>query len=457
MVLALHLGPVRSEAAAPETMNNLFLVAVTWLTASAGTGGSLEFRLDSPTGTLLASTTIPVTGGWQNWQTVNGSGLEVGGLHDLYVVFKGGSGIGNLNWFQFSGALPPPPAPWTMADIGAVGLAGSTAYSAGTFTITGSGDDIWNNADAFRFVKQPASGACEVRARVMSVQYTDPWAKAGVMLRENTAADARNAAVVVTPGNGVAFQIRATTGGTTTSTVIGGVAAPCWVRLARAPSNSFAGYYSTDGVNWTQIGVNASLSLSNTVLAGLAVTAHNNSSACSAALDSVSVNQPPTLAPIPNQTILAGRVLAVTNSANDADLPAQALTFSLLSYPAGAVVATNTGLFTWRPALAQSPSTQAVTVVVSDSGLPSMSATQSFLVAVARPVLPTLTMASVTNGQFGIWVNGDSGPDYTIQVSTNLKSWAPAITLSSPALPCFWSNTNPGSSPMQFYRALLGP
>src|SRR5215813_13271878 len=35
MVLALHFGPVRSDAAAPETMNSLFLLAATWLTASA--------------------------------------------------------------------------------------------------------------------------------------------------------------------------------------------------------------------------------------------------------------------------------------------------------------------------------------------------------------------------------------------------------------------------------------
>src|SRR5262245_55784436 len=35
MVLALHFGPVRSDAAAPETMNTLFLLAAIWLTASA--------------------------------------------------------------------------------------------------------------------------------------------------------------------------------------------------------------------------------------------------------------------------------------------------------------------------------------------------------------------------------------------------------------------------------------
>ena len=323
--------------------------------------------------------------------------------------------------------------------------------------MNGSGDDIWNAADAFRFVQQPASGACDIRARVVSVQNTDPWAKAGVMLRESTAAGSRNAAVVVTAGNGVAFQIRDSTDGTTTSTVIGGVSAPAWVRLVRMAGDTVSGYYSLDGTNWTQIGVSASLSLSNALLAGLAVTAHNNSSLCSAALDSVSLNQSPSLAPIPDQTILAGAVLTITNSATDADVPAQALSFSLLNGPAGAVVDTNTGLFTWRPAIAQSPSTQTLTVVVSDSGLPSMSATQSFRVTVTQPAVPTLTAASITDGKFGFWINGDSGPDYTIQVSTNLKSWSIAATLLSAALPCLWWDTNTEGAPDRFYRALPGP
>ena len=239
--------------------------------------------------------------------------------------------------------------------------------------------------------------------------------------------------------------------------MIGAVTAPRWVRLARTPANSFSGYYSSDGTNWILIGAPTTLSLSNTLLAGLAVTAHNNSSVCSATLDNVSLNQAPNLAPIPDQTILAGRILAITNSASDADVPAQALTYSLLSHPTGAVMATNTGLFTWRPAMAQSPSTQAVTVVVSDSGLPSMSATQSFLITVTQPALPTLTTASMTDGKFGFWINGDAGPDYVIQVSTDLKSWSPAVTLLSPALPCLWSDTNSGGATLQFYRALLGP
>ncbi len=74
-------------------------------TASAGNGGTLEFHLDSPTGALVASVTLPVTGGWQTWQTVTAPASGASGVHDLYLVFSGGgstNSIANLNWFQFN-------------------------------------------------------------------------------------------------------------------------------------------------------------------------------------------------------------------------------------------------------------------------------------------------------------------------------------------------------------------
>ena len=69
--------------------------------ASAGTGGTLEFHLDSATGPLIGSVTIPITGGWQTWTTVTGPVSGAHGVHDLYAVFKGTTSIGNLNWFLF--------------------------------------------------------------------------------------------------------------------------------------------------------------------------------------------------------------------------------------------------------------------------------------------------------------------------------------------------------------------
>ena len=167
-------------------------------------------------------------------------------------------------------------------------------------------------------------------------------------------------------------------------------------------------------------------------------------------------NYPPVLAAISDQTILAGRTLLVTNSASDPNVPPLPLTFSLLSPPAGASINSSNGVFTWRPAIAQSPSTPTVIVVVSDNGVPIQSASQSFVITVTQPATPALN-ASITNGQFGFWTSGDAGPDYTIQASTNLIFWNSVFTTNSPALPWFWVDTNSAVSPFLFYRVLLGP
>jgi hypothetical protein len=171
----------------------------------------------------------------------------------------------------------------------------------------------------------------------------------------------------------------------------------------------------------------------------------------------VSANQPPALAPIPNQSILAGRTLLVTNSATDPDIPTQALTFSLLNPPANATINTNSGLFSWRPTIAQSPSMQTVAVVVLDNGTPNLSTTQSFTATVIRPTAPVINSGLSTNGNFGFWINGDSGPDYTILASTNLTSWAPLFTSNSPVLPYYWVDSNSAAYPIRYYRAVLGP
>jgi glucosylceramidase len=71
-------------------------------TASGGAGGTLEFHLDSASGTLVGTATLPVTGGWSTWQTVNATASGASGVHDLYIVFRGTTaGIANVNWFQF--------------------------------------------------------------------------------------------------------------------------------------------------------------------------------------------------------------------------------------------------------------------------------------------------------------------------------------------------------------------
>jgi len=506
-------------------------------------GGSLEFHLNSPTGPLISSVTMPNTGAWQTFTNVSSPVSGASGLHDLYAVFKGASGVGNLNSFLFGNGLPNP---WMTADVGTVSATGFATDNNGSFEVIGSGADIESTADAFRYVYQTLSGNGSVVAHVVEQDNTDPWAKAGVMIRESPAGGAINVAALVTPGNGVRFQWRSTTGGTTSSSGVSGVVAPCWLKLVRG-TNNFAAFYSPDGMAWTQIGTRQTIVMATNATLGLAVTSHADGTLCTSTMDSVSVlglpgqptglsatagnsqvslswtaaagatgynlkratinggpytstnlvsgtlftntgllngttyyyvvsavnaagesanssqvsatpaNHPPVLTAISNQTILAGRTLVVSNSASDADAPPQILTYSLPVAPTGANLDTNSGLITWRPTVSQSPSTQSVVVVVSDNGLPMMSATQSFSVIVTQPSHPTLGATSVTGGGLGFWVGGDAGPDYTIQASTNLLTWSAIATSNAPVLPFFFADPNPEANLFRFYRAQLGP
>lgn len=75
--------------------------------ASAGSGGAIELRLDSPTGRVVGGCNVPVTGGWQTWTSVSCSVNGATGTHDLYLKFTGGGGyLFNVNWWQFNAAAP---------------------------------------------------------------------------------------------------------------------------------------------------------------------------------------------------------------------------------------------------------------------------------------------------------------------------------------------------------------
>jgi arabinoxylan arabinofuranohydrolase len=71
--------------------------------SSATTGGNIEIRLDSPTGTLIGTCPVAGTGDWQTFSDVKCNVSGVTGQHDLYLKFTGDSGyLFNINYFTFA-------------------------------------------------------------------------------------------------------------------------------------------------------------------------------------------------------------------------------------------------------------------------------------------------------------------------------------------------------------------
>ncbi|MHC4206436.1 MAG: LamG domain-containing protein, partial [Planctomycetota bacterium] len=94
------------------------------------------------------------------------------------------------------------PRDWTKHELaelslwfrGYPGSVGSFVESpVGTYTMTGSGADIWGTSDQFHYAFKNLAGAGSIFAKVESVENTNGWAKAGVMIRETLDADSAHA------------------------------------------------------------------------------------------------------------------------------------------------------------------------------------------------------------------------------------------------------------------------
>lgn len=192
-------------------------------------------------------------------------------------------------------------APWLTVDVGNPVITGSASQTNAVFTLTGSGSDIWGTTDQFRYVYQPITGNASITTRVATVSNTNPWTKAGVMIRETLTGNSSNAMMRVTPGSKASgMQYRLTTGATSSS-IASTPQVPLWVRVTRS-GNTFSGYWSNDGTAWTLVN-SVTINMSNTVYAGLVLTSHDNSLLATATYSNVALQTAtPTQTTTPSQT-----------------------------------------------------------------------------------------------------------------------------------------------------------
>jgi len=203
------------------------------------------------------------------------------------------------------------PKSWRSGDIGDTGIAGTASYNGGTFTVRGAGEDIWSTADSFEYAAAGLDADnlglyplehVQIVARVTSVQNTDPYAKAGVMIRNERnwggtrSAQQPHVTLDVRPTGDIELLSRPAAGEPTTFVAAATHDFPVWLKLVRHYS-TFTGYISSDGSAWTMVGT-----LENNLAeqfiyldfigAGLAVTSRDKSALNTSMFDHVSVFAP---------------------------------------------------------------------------------------------------------------------------------------------------------------------
>ncbi len=150
-------------------------------------------------------------------------------------------------------------------------------------------------------------------------------------------------------------------------------------------------------------------------------------------------NTAPMLAAISDKEVTIGQTLTFTASASDADVPAQLFSYSLdAGAPPAASINAFSGQFSWTPTAA--PATNAIGIIVTDNGTPSLSATQTFLVTIYLP--PTLAV-QMNAGQMQI-----SWPRGTLQEADEVTGPYFDVSATSPF------TVNPAED-RKFYRVRL--
>ena len=166
----------------------------------------------------------------------------------------------------------------------------------GTYTMTGSGADIWDNTDQFHFAFKEVTGtdAVTIIAKVESIDpvNSNKDTKAGVMIRNSLDPGSANAALLFTPDpeKGLRFQYRTVLEGATEredEDMDPNAMPPYWVKLQRSPGGLIRAFRSPDGVDWTQFRLKQIL-MQTPIYIGLAVTSHDPDMTTKAVFSNVS-------------------------------------------------------------------------------------------------------------------------------------------------------------------------
>ncbi|MES2438022.1 MAG: alginate lyase family protein [Verrucomicrobiota bacterium] len=200
------------------------------------------------------------------------------------------------------GALP---AGWTHSTLGQAQVDGAVKYddvANHSMTVGVTGAAIGGKADECTFVSYDFSGDCTLTARL--IDRRGEVNRAGLMIRESLAADARTLALTLgdVGGRQARFGTRATAGGKMTSQSGNDYTwLPIWFRLQRA-GDVFSAFQSPDGISWFPVG-RSELALPKEIRVGLAASAGGGKpkGSASVAFDQIMLGvtpPPPPAAPV---------------------------------------------------------------------------------------------------------------------------------------------------------------
>ena len=267
----------------------------------------------------------PYTVDGQQVYAGNGTGMTVGEYNEQAGGYLGSVDVAFEGWFslplEYDNTQPPyysetqryfaGPMDWTtngqtdmaylcLHHLGTVPPPSNLELSEDLYHVTGVWADSFetldeldqlNKTDHCTFVSMPMQGDGAITVKVESVEDTAEWARAGIMIRESLAEDARHMAAVVTPSKRAEYLYRQYPSGTTSSRSTGdpnSIDVPHWLRVTRQGSTLTA-THSADGEHWESFGT-VTIMMPSEVQVGLMVNSFvDDKTPCHAVFSNVQV------------------------------------------------------------------------------------------------------------------------------------------------------------------------
>ena len=306
LVVCANEANIQAKYSMTNTVGDWFTDPAT--SPSLDNGGE-RIEVCNAGGTTIATVRYNDRGKWPSGADGTGHSLEIKSPYveiddpDSWVLSNdiGGSpGLRNPCWPEGTATVPSTGPVGIFTDHGDVGLPcvpGATTESAGRYSVSGGGIDIWTGGDQFQFAHVRLQGNFDMKARMPAKMWApgSRWGKVGIMARQDLTSTSRytmiqehgedtvDAARLATrPTHGGADNVEEGVGT--------GAAHPTWVRLSRT-GNVFRGYTSTNGTSWTQVGPDKDWGTSAPAIVylGLAVCSHADCAVTTIDFDNVTI------------------------------------------------------------------------------------------------------------------------------------------------------------------------
>ena len=168
------------------------------------------------------------------------------------------------------------------------------SITSGFYNLTGSGADTWTGYDQYSAAALSVSGDFEASLKILSQTYSNSWAKAGFMLKNNASNPGSSTGyvfVAITPGHGFTWQRDSDNNGYLNDhTEASSGSFPNYVKLIKS-GTSLSSYYSSDGDSWSLISTITMSSVNYTQDLSMAVVSHDNSALCEVHFDDFAIKK----------------------------------------------------------------------------------------------------------------------------------------------------------------------